>query len=97
MRRQKRVILDRLQQEYAQLKAQWGGDSQYDEWFARTVNNAKLNSVAAYYDLLPGFKRLLEMKGGDLGSFTKRWTSCAGAESERDQRLRALGGAAAGQ
>jgi predicted aminopeptidase len=33
------------------------------------VNNAKLNSVAAYYDFVPGFERLLTINGGDLQKF----------------------------
>jgi predicted aminopeptidase len=56
------------QQDYADLKKQWAGDTSYDAWFAQ-VNNAKLNSVAAYYDLVPGFEHLLEVNGGDLDKF----------------------------
>ena len=69
LRQQKQELLDRLRREYAQLKAQWGGDTEYDGWFAGPINNAQLNSVAAYYDLVPGFERLLEQNGGDLEKF----------------------------
>ena len=69
LRRQKQLILDDLQKEYVLLKAQWGGETEYDHWFAHGVNNAKLNSVAAYYDLVPGFERLLALNGGDLEKF----------------------------
>ncbi|MGO8674542.1 MAG: aminopeptidase [Limisphaerales bacterium] len=69
LRREKQRVLDRLNAAYAGLKAQWGGDTEYDEWFSRQVNNAKLNSVAAYYDLVPCFQRLLETNGGDLERF----------------------------
>jgi len=36
---------------------------------AATWNNARLNTVAAYYTLVPGFERLMKKHGGDLGSF----------------------------
>ncbi len=69
LREEKRRIFDRLQLDYAKLKQEWQGDTSYDTWFARQVNNAQLNSVAAYYDLLPGFEHLLELNGGDLENF----------------------------
>ncbi len=69
LRKEKRRIIDRLQEDYAQLKKQWQGDTSYDAWFSRQVNNAQLNSVAAYYDLVPGFEHLLESNGGDLEKF----------------------------
>ena len=69
LRQEKQRILDQLQQDYADLKKQWAGDTGYDAWFARQVNNAQLNSVAAYYDLVPGFEHLLESNGGDLDKF----------------------------
>jgi predicted aminopeptidase len=97
LRRQKQELLDRLQREYAQLKAQWGGAQDYDPWFARKVNNAQLNSVAAYYDLVPGFERLLEQNGGDLGKFYEAADKLRREpKTERHQRLRALGSAVAG-
>jgi predicted aminopeptidase len=69
LRRQKEAIFDHLRQAYAALKVQWGGNSEYDAWFSRQLNNAKLNSVAAYYDLVPSFRRLLADNGGDLEKF----------------------------
>jgi predicted aminopeptidase len=97
LRRQKQELLDRLQREYTQLKAQWGGAKDYDPWFARPVNNAQLNSVAAYYDLVPGFERLLDQNGGDLGKFYEAADRLTHEpKAERDRRLRSLGSAAAG-
>ena len=91
MRREKHDLLDRLQREYAQLKAQWGGDTEYDEWFAGPVNNAQLNSVAAYYGLVPGFERLLELNGGDLEKFYQAVERLAGEpKAERHRWLRTL-------
>ena len=95
LRREKQDVLDRLQREYVQLKSQWGGDTEYDEWFAHPVNNAQLNSVAAYYDLVPGFERLLQQNGGDLEKFYEAVGQLAREpKTERDRRLRTLSGAA---
>lgn len=89
LRRQKQQVLERLQEEYRKLKIeQWGGDAQYDEWFVHGVNNAKLNSVAAYYDLVPGFERLLEQNGGDLERFYQAARQLAKRpKKERESRL----------
>ena len=96
LRRQKQALLDRLRQEYTQLKAQWGGDTEYDEWFARPLNNAQLNSVAAYYDLVPGFERLLAQNGGDLGKFYEAADKLAHEpKAERHRRLLSLGAVSA--
>lgn len=69
LRHDKQVVLAELRANYAKLKAQWGGATDYDGWFKGEVNNAQLNSVAAYYDLVPGFERLLQLNGGDLEKF----------------------------
>ena len=95
MRRQKQELLDRLQRDYTQLKAQWGGATDHDAWFARTVNNAQLNSVAAYYDLVPGFERLLAQNNGDLGKFYEAADRLRReSKVERHRQLRSLGGTA---
>jgi predicted aminopeptidase len=76
---EKAALFRQLDAEYEILKASWGGNGDYDDWFARGLNNAKLNSVAAYYDLVPGFERLLELKHGDLLAFYR--------EAERLSRM----------
>jgi predicted aminopeptidase len=43
--------------------------SGYDHWFSETINNAKLNTIAAYYDLVPGFQAVLRAQGGDIEKF----------------------------
>ena len=93
LRLQKQQVLDRLRDEYAQLKAQWGGNSDYDAWFARPLNNAQLNSVATYYDLAPSFERLLALNGGDLEKFYAAVARLAREpKAERHRRLRAVVG-----
>ncbi len=69
LRQQKKKLLAGMQDEYARLKSEWGGDTEYDGWFAHSINNAQLNSVAAYYDLVPGFEQLLAANGGDVEKF----------------------------
>ncbi|MEO6786862.1 MAG: aminopeptidase, partial [Chthoniobacteraceae bacterium] len=65
MRREKAAILKDMRGEYAQ----WHGDSRYDRAFNGPWNNARLNSVATYFDLVPGFEHLLKREHGDLKSF----------------------------
>lgn len=67
--RNKQRVLDELRRDYEQLKTNWGGYAGYDGWFAADLNNAKLNSVATYHDLLPAFERLLAAQDGDLQKF----------------------------
>jgi predicted aminopeptidase len=96
LRREKGRILGRLQEAYARLKVQWGGDTEYDGWFARQLNNAKLNSVADYYDLVPGFERLLKDNGGDLAKFYRAAERLSRLpKAQRHQALRRLAQAAA--
>ena len=69
MRREKERILSDMGRQFSELKAAWSGMSAYDEWFARPVNNAQLNSVANYYGLVPGFQRLFAQQGGNWTRF----------------------------
>ena len=41
----------------------------YDQWISEGLNNARLASVATYYDCVPGFKRLLAEEDNDLPRF----------------------------
>ena len=94
LRQRKKQIFAELQQDYLRLKQSWGGKAEYDEWFAAAINNAQLNSVAAYYDLVPGFERLLAINGGDLEKFyieSERLSKMP--KKERQQWLRTLGNA----
>jgi predicted aminopeptidase len=69
LREKKKQILEQMQADYAELKKHWTGGGNYDPWFSHAVNNAQLNSVAAYYDLVPGFERLLALNDGNLAKF----------------------------
>jgi predicted aminopeptidase len=41
----------------------------YQEWIAAGLNNARLASVATYFECVPGFVRLLHQQGDDLPRF----------------------------
>lgn len=91
LRQQKSGIFDDLKRQYALVKAQWGEDSQYDGWFAHPLNNAQLNSVAAYYDFVPAFEQLLAANGGDLEKFYVEVERLSKRpKAERHAALRAL-------
>jgi predicted aminopeptidase len=73
------AMKDRKSQEMANMRKhanaltqKWGGVLSLDRWFATPVNNARLNTLATYYDLVPGFERLLKECDGDLEKFCQR-------------------------
>ena len=72
LRSLKRAEFERLRLEAEALKKQHGGGILVDRWFAKPVNNARLNTLATYYDLVPGFEALLQSEQGDLEKFLKR-------------------------
>jgi predicted aminopeptidase len=68
----------------------------YDEWIAAGLNNARLASVATYYDCVPGFKRLLAKEHGDLPAFYAAARALAKLpRKERHQMLCGVASAAA--
>jgi predicted aminopeptidase len=89
LRREKQGVFDDLHRRYEELKATWGGYAGYDNWFARDLNNAKLNTVANYFDYVPGFQRLLEENGGDIEKFHAAAAALAKEPKDtRHQKLR---------
>jgi predicted aminopeptidase len=92
LRSRKQDILDKLRRNYRRLRdTEWNGDGAYDAWFAHGLNNAKLNTVAQYYDLLPAFRRLLELNGNDLEKFYQASERLAKQpKKERDAALSSL-------
>ncbi len=69
LRTEKQQVFDDLRAEYQKLKQEWDSYAGYDNWFAHELNNAQLNTIANYYDFLPGFEALLKSNGGDLEKF----------------------------
>ncbi|MBI1842441.1 MAG: aminopeptidase, partial [Verrucomicrobia bacterium] len=69
LRSRKEALIEEMRQAHEALRTGWGGVSPYDAWFSKPVNNARLNTVATYQDLVPGFEKLLAACGGDLPKF----------------------------
>ncbi|HUR57824.1 MAG TPA: aminopeptidase [Opitutaceae bacterium] len=91
-RAQKAEVIARLRADYEVLKASWGGDSSYDNWFKRPINNARLNTVATYYHFVPAFQQLLANHGGDLAGFYAEAKALSALDKEeRHARMAALG------
>lgn len=88
-REQKKRIIADLKNRYASLKSEWGGYSGFDPWFARPINNAQLNTIATYYDLVPQFRKLIRASGGDLEKFFETCTRLAEMK-DKDERHAAV-------
>ncbi|MFB3078000.1 MAG: aminopeptidase, partial [Lysobacterales bacterium] len=71
-RRGKAELINQLRQDYDSLLQEWGGSLPYTEWIAAPINNAKLNSVALYHNLVPGLERLLAEENYQLSNFYVR-------------------------
>jgi len=92
---QQQLIFDQMRRDYELLKASWDGYAGYDDWFIDGPNNARLNSVATYYDLVPAFERLLAANGSDLTKFYAAARQFARVSKvERRRRLESAGVAA---
>lgn len=91
-REQKHKIIEQLKAHYLQLKEQWGGYSDYDRWFSRPINNAQLNTISTYYDLVPYFRHLLHNQNGNLDRFYEAVRKLAAIrdKEERHKALRAV-------
>ncbi len=85
---QKEAIIGRLRENYRQLREQWGGFNGYDNWFAQEINNAQLNTVATYYDLVPAFQKLLRESNDDFETFYQKVHALGKlAKAERHRKL----------
>jgi predicted aminopeptidase len=83
-----------LQEDYAQLKASWGGYAGYDRFFAEPLSNAHLASIATYTDFVPAFRALLQREK----SFARFYAAARKlADLDRPERHRRLKELAEGQ
>jgi predicted aminopeptidase len=84
-------LFGELRRDYELLKAEWGGYDQYDDWFGKSLNNAKLNTVETYYKLVPAFHELLRVQGGDLRNFYREAKALSAlAKIKRHRKLTEL-------
>lgn len=68
MRQAKQAVMARFRQQYAELKASWGGYSGFDPWVAR-ANNASFAVQAAYDEQVPAFMALFDREGRSFSRF----------------------------
>lgn len=86
----KAAVYADLHRAYAALRESWGGYAGYDDWF-EGLNNARLNSVATYYRLVPALRLVLQEEGGDMARFMVRCKALARLDlAERRRRLEVL-------
>ena len=91
MRGIKKTILNEMLEEYRRESATPGTRSEYRQMFYKDLNNAKLASVYTYYDLVPSFRRLLDLKNGNLDEFYAEVNEIGALpKEEREHRLNAL-------
>jgi predicted aminopeptidase len=87
--RRKAEVIRQLRGDYAKLKMRWGvTQSGYDRWFSEPINNAKLTTIATYYDLVPAFQAMLKAQGGDIEKFYQAVGALA--KLPKDKRHQAL-------
>lgn len=91
MRQGKQQLVSSLRDDYQVLKADWNGFDAYDNWFATDINNAKLNTVATYFNRVPAFEQILAQSGNDLEAFFQRIEVLAAlSKEERNSYLDGL-------
>jgi len=84
----KASIIEALRGEYQHLKQRWQGYSGYDQWFREPINNAKINTVSTYHELVPAFQNLIQRSQGNLIQF---YETCQNlAKKPKVGRLREL-------
>ncbi len=69
MRERKARIYDDARKTYEATTRRGENDGAYKRLFGKTLNNARLTSLATYYDLVPAFHRLYLAQGGDWEKF----------------------------
>ncbi len=85
-RQRKGTLLEELRAAYSERRADWG--DRWDGFFDAGLNNARLASLAAYHDLVPGLRRVLAAENGDLERFYVAAKALADlAPEERRRRL----------
>lgn len=93
----KEQLLALFRQRYTVLKQHWGGDSHFDGWVNRPLNNSHFALVDTYHSYLPAFLALLEQSAGDLRSFYQKAAELAALlPPQRDAALQTLLHAEAG-
>jgi predicted aminopeptidase len=92
MRKGKAEVIGQLRKEYETLKrTEWAGIGDYDKWMSKPINNARLNTIDAYYRLLPAFSSMIAADGTNMEKFYKEVNVLAKVpKEERHRKLAAL-------
>lgn len=85
----KQRVLAQLATDYEQLKLTWNGDARYDQWM-KTINNAKLATVADYHQWTGAFHNLRQQSPGWQQFYEAAKELAALPKGERRQRLQQL-------
>lgn len=89
-RSEKLRLFAKMRQDYADMKVGWGGSADYDGWFERDFNNAKMAAQGVYNVLVPALEKLLAAEQGDLKRFYRRAAELA--KLSHPERMAALEG-----
>ena len=65
----KNNIILNFQDQLMVLQSNWEGDTRFQSWLTRPVNNARLTAVSTYRTLVPRFMNVFEHTGGNLAEF----------------------------
>lgn len=97
MRERKAQAFADLRRDYEALRdGEWNGQSDYDGWFARELNNASLLPVSLYDEWVPAFSALFAQSGRDWIRFHAACADLGRLDAiQRKQRLAELQAAAA--
>ncbi len=85
--KQKSLVFSELKDEYWKLRTSWGGYAEYDAWFQRQLNNAKLLAISTYRNLVPQFLAAYKLVGGDIQSFYSRIETLAKCDAQRRREI----------
>jgi len=89
MRAAKAREIEAFRERYRHLRdAEWGGDTSYDAWVEKPINNARLVPFGLYDQWVPAFARLFDHAGRDWPRFYGYVRSFA--RLPNDERARAL-------
>lgn len=88
MRERKREVFGRLVRELREMASRYGTESALAAELDGEPNNARLASLATYYDCVPGFRRLLAEERHDLPRFYEAVKRLA--KLPREERRRKL-------
>ena len=71
MRTRKAAILEKLRDQFRELRRRWGGHG-LESWLEEDLNNGHIVSLDLYFQQMPEFQKLLVDANGDLNLFYKK-------------------------